>query len=346
MMVDSLIMRGQIILAICVVVISQSFGQSSDTEPSAPDTSHSVLTERLKAISSARGGQPTDCVASSAESGSVDDCVVKLFRRHKPFFYGYEGKPRLRNFIVGTGLAGDAAGNVFSVLYDSRGFPPVPLNRHMEVMDDLHTRVVGCIKPVSLEATAGAAPVCVLPVNQKRSQIAARRKPVDTTVCDILKNPSAFNNKLVRIRGYYWGNFENSTLNDSRCHGSIWLRYAGGAAPPTLGTYVSTVYMPGSEDSKGKRILPIPVTLVRDSRLALFEALVRANPPLEVPLIGDADGKVTATFIGRIDGVSSEVHQFLKEQPPGRAWLLGFGHLAGCEAQLVLQSVADDATLQ
>jgi hypothetical protein len=341
-----LIMQRKILLAVCVVLTSQTFGQSSEEEPSAPATSHSVLTERLKAISSARGGQPTDCVAASADFGSVGDCVRNQFRQHKPFLWGYEGTPRLGRFVVGTGVAGDAAGNVFTIFYDRRGFPPVALNRHMQLMDDLHTRVIECIKPVSFDTKPQGAPACVLPVNQKRSQIAARRKPVDTTVCSVLKNPSAFNNKLVRIRAYYWGNFENSTLNDNRCRGSIWLRYAGGTAPPSFGTYVSTVYMPGSEDSKGKRILPIPVALVRDSRFERFEALVRENRPLVVPLIGDPDGKVTATFIGRIDGVSAEVHQFLKGQPPGRAWLLGFGHLGGYEAQLVLQSVGDDATLQ
>ena len=48
-------------------------------------------------------------------------------------------------FHFSYGLAADAAGNVFSVMYHDRGFPPVALNRHMRLMDENPTRVVECI---------------------------------------------------------------------------------------------------------------------------------------------------------------------------------------------------------
>jgi hypothetical protein len=70
------------------------------------------------------------------------------------------------------------------------------------------------------------------------------------------------------------------------------------------------------------------------------------NQPLEVPLIGDPVQRVTATFIGRIDAVSPQVHDFFKDHPPLKRPTLGFGHLGGYEAELIVQSVADDPTLE
>ena len=64
-----------------------------------------------------------------------------------------------------------------------------------------------------------------------------------------------------------------------------------------------------------------------------------------VPLIGEPVQHVTATFVGRIDSVSPEIHEFLKQHPTEH-WSLGFGHLNGYEAELMLQSVADEATVE
>jgi hypothetical protein len=257
----------------------------------------------------------------------------------------YSG-PINRPFRSAYGLAGDAAGNVFSVVYDGRGFPPVALNRHMRLMDDNHTRVTECIKPVKLEATERGRLTCVTPINEQASATAAADQPIDTTVCAVLENPASFNNKMVRIHAYYWANMENSTLRDERCQGALWFGFPGGGVPPPVSAYVSTGAVQGSEDTEGRRILPIPVSLVRDSRFDRFEKLVRLNPEPRVPLTDDSVQHVFATFIGRIDAVSPEVHQFLKQQSSRNRWPLGFGHLGGYEAELILHSVVDDATVQ
>jgi hypothetical protein len=148
---------------------------------------------------------------------------------------------------------------------------------------------------------------------------------------------------MVRIRGYFVGNFEYSTLNDPACHGALWLGYGGGGGPPSLATSVTFMNVLGSEDSEGKRILPVPVVLVRDSRLERFEALVRTNTGRYGP---STDQRVTATFIGRIDAVSNEVHDYLQKQPVEKRIGLGFGQMGSFEAQFTLESVEDDATLQ
>ncbi len=56
--------------------------------------------------------------------------------------------------------------------------------------------------------------------------------------------------------------------------------------------------------------------------------------------------QVTATFVGRIDGVTPEIHAaHLKRSPMDRADFLGFGQMGLFDAQLVVQSVKGDAVL-
>jgi hypothetical protein len=331
------------VLLVCMTLVSVSpFVQAPNKESTASDAPFDVFNARLRLLSSEHGGQATDCATAFAQFGSVDDCARKQFESGKPFFLGYHG-PQNARFVFAYGLAADAAHNVFAIVYQERGFPPVALSRHMRLMDDNHTRVTECTKPVRLEAPEQGWLTCVTPINEQASKDAAAAQPVDTTICAVLENPAAFNNRMVRIRAYYWGNMENSTLQDERCQGALWFGFPGGGVPPPVAAYVSTGVVEGSEDAAGRRILPIAVSLVRDSKFDRFEKLVQLNPEPMVPLDGEPVQHVFATFIGRIDSVSPEVHQFLKQQPSGH-WTLGFGHLGGYEAELILQSVADEAT--
>jgi len=111
--------------------------------------------------------------------------------------------------------------------------------------------------------------------------------------------------------------------------GELWLRYGAAAGPSTLAASVTTTNEFGSEDSEGKRILPVPVVLVRDSKFERFDALVRMNTGRYGP---SSDQRVTATFVGRIDAVSNEVHDYLQKQPVQRRIMLGFGQMGSFEA--------------
>jgi hypothetical protein len=103
-------------------------------------------------------------------------------------------------------------------------------------------------------------------------------------------------------------------------------------------------------DAEGKRILPVPLKLVRDAKFERFEKAVMtvAGHREGVPLITDSPEPrfVTGTFIGRIDAVSKEVHEYLQKQPVEKRIGLGFGQMGSFEAQFTLESVEDDATLQ
>jgi hypothetical protein len=341
-----------LLLLACIALISAASAQVPEPKALASDAPDRVFTDRLKTISAQKGGHAIDCGITTANhpENSVAVCGQTAFEQHTPFFLGYE--TLFRDLAFAYGMAGDAKGGVFVMSYQGRGYPPVPLNRHMQLMDDNHTRVMECFKPVTLEITARGLLACTTPVNQEESEKAAGQKPLDTTVCTVLANPAAFNNKIVRIRGHYSGNFEYSELSGDGCDGSsLWFGYGGGSGPPNLAAYASTGNInPGSEDSEGRRVLPVPVNLIRDSKFERFEKAVRSFPSNHgvVPLIGGAPEPkfVTATFIGRIDAVSTEVHEFLKKQPAERRIGLGFGQMGQFEAQFILQSVEDDATME
>lgn len=337
-------LRSKALFLAAVTLASLCFGQTLRDESNVSGAIARRFTDQLKLVSSERGGRPTDCAKASTKFASVNDCVRIQLEHRKPFFIAYSTPVDFRGSPFSYGLAGTAAGDVFSVTYQERGFPAIVLNQHMRLMDKNHARVVECIKPLRLDAPKQGWVTCVTPVNQEASARAAKQGPIDTTVCAVLADPAAFNNKLVRIRAYVWGGREGSVLVDHRCEGSIWLGHDDEPLPPNAAN-IFGLNLLGSEDAEGKRILPIPVSLVRDSKFDRFERLLRQNAhPEMAPPDSDAPVQhVIATFIGRIDGVSPQIHEFFKNQPD---CILGFGHLGQYEAQFILQSVADEATVE
>jgi hypothetical protein len=318
--------------------------------PSAADASDRVFSERLKAIA---GGNPADCgnTPSNEPRDTVATCGMNAFQDHKPFFLGYYTR---YGTVLGFayGLAADSEGGVFSVTYKSiRAFPAVAPNRHTRLADDNHTRIAECIKPVKLAKDGQGVLGCIIPVNRPESEKIAHQTPINTTVCAVAENPAAFNNKLVRVRGHYSGNFEYSMLSGDGCD-ALWFGYGGeGGGPPSLAIYVSGGARPGSEDADGKLILPVPVKLIRDPKFDRFEKQVKAMARADAAYEKKHPGKfishcVIATFVGRIDSVAPEVHEFRKNHPSQEHNDgLGFGQMGLFEAQLILQSVQDDATL-
>ncbi len=177
---------------------------------------------------------------------------------------------------------------------------------------------------------------------------AAHQTPIDTTLCAVTENPFLYNNKMVRIHGQLSVSSEYSELSEGGCSGSIWFAYGNDSAPPGLVAYVSGGSMPGAQDSEGKRILPIPVKLVKNANFNRFQNLIRAQVRADARATRSNPNKyvVTATLIGRIDSVSPDIHAFhLKRTEMDRADFLGFGQTGLFDAQFVLQSVESDAVL-
>ena len=76
-----------------------------------------------------------------------------------------------------------------------------------------------------------------------------RRKRIRELESAILDNPSAYNNKLVRVRGIVSVSSEYSTLNDPKCSDGlgIWFAFADGSGPPGLEMIVNGKGTPGGK---------------------------------------------------------------------------------------------------
>ncbi len=163
---------------------------------------------------------------------------------------------------------------------------------------------------------------------------------VETTVCDVLANPAAFEGKTVRLQGKVVLLTEDFSVTE-QCPGklepsAIWLEYGFPEPSPTA------YCCPGGFDEQGKPIFSTPrITLVRDHN---FERLKHY-------LAGRRDGKdnygddcdryrppaaecrkyeVTATLTGRLFGVV-----------PPEQFAGGFGHFGMFPAKLVIRSVEE-----
>lgn len=177
--------------------------------------------------------------------------------------------------------------------------------------------------------------------------IPKQQKPIETTVCKILQDPSAYNNKLVRVRGEVDVGAEYSLLVQPDCSQAIWVALHGDTSPGLIAT-VNGQGTAGSTNSSGRRIAPLPVRLVKDSNYHEFihymeisakgEACLDEPPSTSIP--DCTTYRVTATFTGRIDAVSRKVHKAHQDRtskdPPD---FKGFGHMGLFDAQLVVEKV-------
>ena len=186
-------------------------------------------------------------------------------------------------------------------------------------------------------------------VNGQNAVAPRQKNPVETSVCSIFKNPSIYNNKLVKVRGYVDGNFEYSLLLDESCpEASVWFASADGSGPPQLDVTIRGKGTSGGRDSKGRRTPPIPVHLIRDPSFNLlmhyWTISAKGNgcadgPPPEFPP-DCTTYRVTATFTGRVDGVSKRIHEkHLRRSENDPVDGLGFGHMGMFDAEIVVQSV-------
>lgn len=173
--------------------------------------------------------------------------------------------------------------------------------------------------------------------------LSAQTQPVDTTVCAVMKNPTAFNGKMVRIKGTAVVGFDQFVLEDGNCGqqvNGIWIAYPEGtkgkAGPLALvevgpaHNYAGT--LPAAEAA--------PVTLVHDKAFKQFDSLLAQTDAKGGGMcLGCFKNHVQATLVGRLDAVADPI---VRHNSAGKVTSLGgFGNLNGYPVRLVLESVAD-----
>ena len=165
---------------------------------------------------------------------------------------------------------------------------------------------------------------------------------VDTTVCAVLKNPTAFNGKTVRIKGTVVVGFDQFVVNDTDCGlkvNGIWIAYPEGekikAGPIALLTLRPAHNFAGTLPTARTA-----VTLTRDKGFKDFEALLSKEYTQTYGIcLGCERNAAQATLVGRLDGVADAA--LIRDSGGKVVGLGGFGNMNAYPARLVLESVAD-----
>jgi hypothetical protein len=167
---------------------------------------------------------------------------------------------------------------------------------------------------------------------------------VDTTVCEILKNPQSFNGKIVRVKGTAVASFDQFVVKGTGCeitvNNNIWLSYPEGAkakAGPAVMVHVQPALNFAGEVPATQRT---PVELDKNSKdFKQFDSLLATPYKKGGMCLGCNRYEVSATLVGRVDAVDNAT---LRRDKAGKIiGFGGFGHMNAYSARLVLQSVSD-----
>jgi len=166
---------------------------------------------------------------------------------------------------------------------------------------------------------------------------------VDTTVCAVLKSPKSFDGKTVRIKATVQAGFDQFVLQGADCGqqvDAIWLEYPAGSkgkAGPDAVLHLQAAHNFAGTFTPETRAA---VSLQKDKAFKQFDSLLaQVHVKGSGMCLGCTRNEVTATLVGRLDGVENAM---VKRDAAGKIiGLGGFGNLNAYPARLVLQSVSD-----
>jgi hypothetical protein len=152
-------------------------------------------------------------------------------------------------------------------------------------------------------------------------------KPQKIALCELLKDPKAWDHKLVEVTGFASHGFEDSGFSDPTCPLEIqefWLEYGGTKLTRTKST-VQEVPL-----SQTLKIEGITTSLIDDAVFQRFDDFLHRDGTVMVKAT-----VIARIFAGRLEGELTGPH----------AWR-GFGHM-GCCSLFVVQQVltVDDQRL-
>jgi hypothetical protein len=165
---------------------------------------------------------------------------------------------------------------------------------------------------------------------------------VDTTVCDILKNPQSFNGKIVRVKGTVSAGFDQFVIKGTGCSqhvNGIWLAYPEGTKAKAGPAAVLELQPAKNFTGTVAAVERTPVQLDKNNKdFKQFDSWLSTSNKGDGLCLGCRRYTVTATLVGRLDGVAPG----LKRDKAGKiVSISGFGNLNAYSARLVLQSVSD-----
>lgn len=170
--------------------------------------------------------------------------------------------------------------------------------------------------------------------------------PVDVNVCDVVKNPASFDGKMVRIKGTVVAGFDEFLIKDAtdpNCgfqENGIWLQYPQGSKAKSGPVAIVTVQPAHNFAGTWKAPARTPVTLEKSKDFKQFDSLLAQSHQKGADMcLGCARYEVTATLVGRLDGVADAS---IKRDASGKiVGFGGFGNMNAYPARLVLESVSN-----
>jgi hypothetical protein len=165
---------------------------------------------------------------------------------------------------------------------------------------------------------------------------------VDVSICDILTNPQSFDGKIVRLKGMVTAGFDEFALKDAGCNqpiNAIWIAYPEGtkgkAGPAAFVQLQLGRNNPAAAASPSRS----PVKLDKNKDFKQFDSLLSTPYKAGGMCLGCIRYAVTATLVGRLDGVKDA--GIVRDSGSKFVSANGYGNLNLYRARLVLQTVSD-----
>jgi hypothetical protein len=148
-------------------------------------------------------------------------------------------------------------------------------------------------------------------------------EPEDVSICQLLKDPGKYNQKLVKVTAFFSLGFEDAGVYDLQCDSRFGIWYDFGGTSST-GTMYCCGVVPSRTRPEQVTIENISIPLLADEKFQAFDRLLRDK------------GILRANVIGRFfSGEKSTA-------PNGRVWWGGYGHMGCCSLFMIQQVVNSD----
>lgn len=165
---------------------------------------------------------------------------------------------------------------------------------------------------------------------------------VDVTTCEILANPSSFDGKTVRVKGTVSAGFDEFVLKDAACNqplNAIWLAYPEGTKGKAGPAAFVQLQLGRNNPAAGTTANRSPVKIDKNKEFKQFDSLLSTPYKSGGMCLGCTRYTVTATLVGRLDGVKEA--GVARDSAGKFVNANGFGNLNLYRARLVLQTIAD-----
>jgi hypothetical protein len=165
---------------------------------------------------------------------------------------------------------------------------------------------------------------------------------VDVSICEILANPQSFDGKIVRVKGTVTAGFDEFALKDAGCKqvvNGVWLAYPEGTKGKAGPAAFVQLQLGRNNNAVAPSSRRSPVKLDKNKEFKQFDSFLSTPYKTGGMCLGCIRYTVTATLVGRIDGVKEA--GVVRDNSGKFVSANGYGNLNLYRARLVLQTVSD-----